>query len=105
MLLKKWTTEIVLTNHRLIHKTGFFLIDVHEVDIEQLASHHVVQSLLGRLLDYGEVHVRCIEATDIFLPPISHPYAFRNAMEQEKHHYRNDYMKVERLRHHGVGDR
>ena len=98
MLLKKGTTEIVLTSERLIYKRGFFLIECQEVDIEQLASDNVEQSFIGRLLDYGTLHIRCIEASDYWLPPIRAPYEFRNALEQQKHHYRDNYMKVERLR-------
>lgn len=105
MMLKKWTTEIVLTDQRLIYKRGFFLIQVQEVDIEQLASDNVEQTLLGRILDYGEVHIRCIEATDIRLPDIDKPYEFRNAIEHRKHQYRDEYMKVQRLRQHGDGEK
>jgi hypothetical protein len=101
MLLKKWTTEIVLTSERLIYKRGFFLIQSQEVDIEQLASDNVEQSFIGRMFDYGTLHIRCIEAADYWLPPIRAPYAFRNALEQQKHLYRDNYMKVERLRRHG----
>jgi len=98
MLLKRWTTEIVLTSERLIYKTGFFLIRSQEVDIEQLASDDVEQSFIGRLFDYGTLHIRCIEASDFRLPPIRAPYGFRNALEEQKHFYRDSYMKVERLR-------
>jgi len=103
MLLKKWTTEIVLTSERLIYKRGFFMIRSQEVDIEQLASDNVEQSFIGRLFDYGTLHIRCIEASDFWLPPIRAPYAFRNALEQQKHLYRDNYMKIERLRRHGNG--
>jgi len=101
MMMKKWTTEIILTDARLIYKRGFFLVNVKEVDIEQLASDNVEQSLMGRLFDYGSIHVRCIEADDILLPPIRNPYEFRNALEQQKHIYRDTYMRVEHLRRHG----
>lgn len=102
MLLKKWTTEIVLTNERLIYKRGFFLIKSQEVDIEQLASDNVEQSFIGRIFDYGTLHIRCIEASDFWLPPIRAPYEFRNALEQQKHQYRDNYMKIERLRRSGA---
>lgn len=98
MLLKRATTEILLTSERLIYKTGFFMIRSQEVDIEQLASDDVEQSLIGRLFDYGTLHIRCIEANDFRLPPIRAPYEFRNALERQKHHFRDSYMKVERLR-------
>lgn len=101
MLMRLWTTEILMTTERLIYKRGFFNIEMQEVDIEQLASDNVVQGFLGRMFDYGEIHVRCIEAADIYLPAITHPYEFRNTIEQQKKNYREHYMKVERLRHHG----
>ncbi|MDD9900325.1 MAG: PH domain-containing protein [Alphaproteobacteria bacterium] len=105
MMLKKWTTEIVLTDRRLIYKRGFFMIHIEEVDIEQLASDNVIQSILGRMMDFGALRIRCIEASDIMLPAIHDPYGFRNAIEGEKHNYREHYMKIERLRRHGEGDR
>lgn len=101
MMMKKWTTEIVLTDRRLIHKRGYFAVQVEEVDIEQLASDNVTQTFLGRIFDYGELHVRCIEATDLHLSPLAQPYAFRNAIEGQKKRYRDKYMNVEHLRRHG----
>lgn len=101
MMMKKWTTEIILTNERLIYKRGFFAVKVQEVDIEQLASDNVDQSLWGRMFDYGCIHVRCIEADDMILPPIDSPYEFRNALEMQKHAFREKYMKIEHLRRHG----
>jgi hypothetical protein len=102
MMLRKWSTEIVLTDQRLIYKRGFFTVHIEEVDIEQLASDNVEQTFLGRLFDYGQIHIRCIEASDIWLPPVSGPYVFRNAIEQQKHLYRDTYMKTARLRQHGM---
>lgn len=104
MMVHKWTTEIILTDKRLIHKRGFFRINIDEVDIDQLASDYVSQSLLGRMLDYGALHIRCIEASDIWLPDIADPYAFRNAIEKMKHQYRERYMDVGRLRRHTGGN-
>lgn len=101
MMLKKWTTEIIITNKRVLYKRGFFLIHIDEVDIEQLASDYVEQSLLGRLLDFGALHIRCIEANDIWLPAIANPYAFRNKLEDVKHRYRQTFMDVGRLYRHG----
>lgn len=101
MMLKMWTTEIILTNMRLIYKWGIVSIVAREVDIEQLAAQDIQQSLLGRFLNYGIVHVRCIEATDIILPPIDNPYGFRNALEKQKQAYREKYLKLEHLRRSG----
>lgn len=107
MLLKKWTTEIILTNKRLIHKRGLFLISIDEVDIEQLVSDTVQQSMMGRLLDYGAIHITCLIARDLWLPPIRRPYEFRNAVEKQKGEYRERYGKkmnvVPAHEQHGAG--
>lgn len=102
MMIKMWTTEIVLTDRRLIYKRGFISINVDEVDIEQLASQKMEQTILGRFLDFGEVHIRCIEASDIWLPAITNPNGFINALERQKQHYRENYSKSVRLRQHGA---
>lgn len=96
-----WTMEIVLTDRRLIYKRGFFKVMADEVDIEQLASDYVDQSFLGRLLNYGAIQIRCIQANDIWLPPIRNPYEFRNALEQAKQEYREKYIQTGRLYKHG----
>lgn len=101
LMLKRWTTEIFLTNHRLIHKRGLFLINVDEVDVEQLASDQVHQSLMGRVFGYGALHIRCVEADDLWLPNITHPYSFRNAIVRVKKGYREEYMNTGRLYRHG----
>lgn len=106
MMLKLWTTEIFLTNRRIIYKRGLFLINVDEVDVEQLASDKVHQSLLGRMFGFGSLHVRCVEADDLWLPEIVHPYSFRNALERVKRQYRENYLMAGRLYRHGSsGDR
>lgn len=102
MMLKKWSTEIVMTTQRLIYKRGFFSITAEEVDIEQLASDNVTQSFLGRIFNYGVIHFRCIEADDVWLPPVAKPYEFRNAVEIQKVTYRDNYIKGNRLRQHGM---
>lgn len=104
LMLKRWTTEIFLTNQRIIYKRGLFLINVDEVDVEQLASDQVQQSLMGRIFGYGALHIRCIEADDLWLPDITHPYSFRNAIERVKRGYRQEYMKTGRLYRRGGND-
>jgi hypothetical protein len=101
MMMKRMTTEIVLTDQRLIYKRGFFRVKVDEVDIEQLASDNVDQSLIGRILNYGALHLTCVQAADISLPDIRRPYDFRNKILHQKHSYREHYMNVDRLYKHG----
>lgn len=95
--MRIWTTEIILTDRRLILKSGFFFVNIEEVDIEQLASDYIEQSILGRLFGYGAIRIRCIQAKDMVLPPITNPYIFRNALERAKQEYRERYINIGRL--------
>jgi uncharacterized membrane protein YdbT with pleckstrin-like domain len=54
----RWTTEIAITDRRIILKRGFIRRDTIEMSVEKVESVDVNQSLLGRLLDYGDVTVR-----------------------------------------------
>jgi uncharacterized membrane protein YdbT with pleckstrin-like domain len=50
-----WTTEIAITNHRIIYKTGFIRRLTKEMNMDKVESVEVDQSILGRILDYGNV--------------------------------------------------
>jgi uncharacterized membrane protein YdbT with pleckstrin-like domain len=54
----RWTTEIAVTNRRIIFKEGFIRRNTVEMHMDKVESVDVAQSILGRLLDYGNVEVR-----------------------------------------------
>lgn len=56
-LVQRRTTELVLTDRRIIAKRGLISRDTVEMNLGKVESVHVNQSLLGRLLDYGDVTV------------------------------------------------
>jgi uncharacterized membrane protein YdbT with pleckstrin-like domain len=54
----RWTTEIAVTNLRVIQKRGFIRRVTGEMNMEKVESVIVDQTLLGRLLNYGSIVVR-----------------------------------------------
>jgi uncharacterized membrane protein YdbT with pleckstrin-like domain len=54
---KRWTTEIAITDRRIIYKEGFINRRTCEMNMDKVASVDVSQSILGRLLDYGSIRV------------------------------------------------
>jgi uncharacterized membrane protein YdbT with pleckstrin-like domain len=52
-----WITEIAVTDRRIIYKRGFINRHTEEMNMDKVASVDVDQSILGRILDYGTVHV------------------------------------------------
>ncbi len=61
-MLRAWfvvaNTEIIVTNRRLIYKTGFIARDTVEMNLDKVESVLVEQTLIGRMLDFGRVIVR-----------------------------------------------
>ncbi len=55
---RRWTTEIAVTNRRIILKRGFIRRHTIEMNMDKVESVDVDQSLFGRLLNYGDVIIR-----------------------------------------------
>jgi len=82
---ERWTTEIAITNRRIILKRGFIRRDTAEMHMDKVESVDVNQSLLGRLLDYGDVTVHGTGAGLETLHLIDAPVAFRNSVKTHDH--------------------
>ena len=77
---KRWTTEIAVTDRRIIYKRGFIRRHTIEMHMDKVESVDVNQSLFGRMLDYGDVLVR---GTGVGFEPlrmVESPIALRNAV-------------------------
>jgi len=53
-----WTTEIAVTNRRVIYKKGLVRRETTEMNLDKVETVNVDQSILGRIFDYGNVDVR-----------------------------------------------
>lgn len=84
MMIVRTTTEIAVTSNRLVLKEGVIARHVDEIAIDRIESVHVIQSVIGRLLDYGTVMVRGMGVGEILLPPVARPIILRNAIEKAK---------------------
>ena len=73
-----WTTEIAITNKRIIYKSGFIRRFSAEMHMDKVESVDVNQTVLGRILDYGDVIVRGTGSGLEPFPNIDAPLAFRN---------------------------
>ena len=75
---KRWTTEIFVTDRRVIFVHGFFDRQSIEVHMNQIESVDVDQTLLGRLFDYGDVTIQGTGNTYEPLRAVDRPIALRN---------------------------
>jgi uncharacterized membrane protein YdbT with pleckstrin-like domain len=74
----RWTTETDVTNLRVVHKTGFIKRRTFEMSLDKVESVDVDQSILGRLLNYGNVTVRGVGEGAETIQTIASPLDFRN---------------------------
>jgi uncharacterized membrane protein YdbT with pleckstrin-like domain len=81
-LLLAWimrhTTELAVTNRRVIHKTGLLARRTQEINRDKVESIDVYQSITGRIFGYGTILVRGIGSTWEPFRNIADPLTFRS---------------------------
>jgi uncharacterized membrane protein YdbT with pleckstrin-like domain len=77
-LIQQATTELVLTDRRLIYKTGLLRRHTMEMNRSKVETVGVDQSVLGRLLNYGTVIVRGTGGSLEPIRKIDDPLTFRS---------------------------
>jgi len=88
MMIRKWTTEIAVTSHRFVQKTGLFTLSTNEIALQNIEGVRVNQSFWGRLLGYGHLRIEGTGVDAVIIPDIADPVAFRGAIETAKEHLR-----------------
>ncbi len=78
--LKRFGTEIAVTDRRVIYKTGLIRRHTTEINMDKIESVDVDQSVLGRMFGYGTVTIRGTGEAVEPLRDIADPIAFRNAI-------------------------
>jgi uncharacterized membrane protein YdbT with pleckstrin-like domain len=76
----RWTTETDVTNMRIVHKTGFIKRRTFEMSLDKVESVDVNQSILGRIMNYGNVTIMGVGEGKETISTIASPLAFRNAI-------------------------
>jgi uncharacterized membrane protein YdbT with pleckstrin-like domain len=74
----RWTTETDVTNLRVVHKTGFIKRRTFEMSLDKVESVDVNQSILGRILNYGDVTILGVGEGKETISTIDSPLDFRN---------------------------
>lgn len=84
MMVRKWTTEIGVTTHRFVEKTGLFSLSTNEIALTNIEGVRVLQTFWGRVLGYGRLRIEGTGVDAVNLPDIANPVAFRAAIESAK---------------------
>lgn len=71
-------TEFVITNLRVILKTGILSIKSFEINLSKIETVKIEQTLMGRIFNYGNVIIIGSGGTVERIENINHPIEFRN---------------------------
>lgn len=82
ILVPIWTTEVGLTNERLIYKRGFLYRDTKEVQLRAVEEAALAQSVWGRIFNFGQITVHGTGGEDLKLPVLADPVAIRKLLEE-----------------------
>src|SRR5688572_32007058 len=84
MMVIRATTEIAITNKRLVYKRGLVARYVGEMNVDRIEGVNVLQGVFGRIFGYGSLMIRGMGVGEVVLPPIDEPIKFRKAIEKAR---------------------
>ena len=75
------TTEMVVTNKRVICRTGVVSVHTEEIKSTRLESIEIKQSILGRILNYGSLWFSGTGTAKVLFPHINDPRGVKAKVE------------------------
>lgn len=81
-IIRVMTTELALTNKRVIAKTGFIRRDTVELRLEKVEGLIINQGIVGRIFNYGTVIVSGTGGIRTPIPFINDPINFRRVVNE-----------------------
>lgn len=80
--IQRSLSEFVITNRRIIIKTGFIARSTFEMNLSKIESVNVDQSVMGRIFNYGSITIIGTGGTRESFNNISKPLLFRKAFQE-----------------------
>lgn len=80
--ISRKSTELVVTDKRVIAKFGLVSTRSIEIRLDKIESVRVQQGLLGKIFNFGDITITGTGTTFDPVPRIARPLAFRNALNE-----------------------
>ena len=77
----KWSTHVMVSDRRIIYKTGLVSRRMEEIAARRIAEVNVAQSVMGRMLDYGTIRINDVGSGAIQLPNLDDPLSLKKAID------------------------
>lgn len=79
--LKLYTTERIITNKRVIYKTGIISVKTEELKNSKVESIEIKQTILGRILDYGTIEFSGTGTSKVYFDNVDNPAAVKTEID------------------------
>ncbi len=89
LMIRKWTTEIAITDRRVIYKRGWIARSTDEMGLRRIEEINLKQGVIGRLFGYGKVRIQGTGVGALILPDIDDPMTFRKQLSEAQNQMRN----------------
>jgi uncharacterized membrane protein YdbT with pleckstrin-like domain len=80
--LKRWLSEFVITNRRIVIKEGFIARRTFEMNLSKIETVNVDQTVMGRILNYGSITIIGTGGTRETFHNIRRPMSFRKTFQE-----------------------
>lgn len=80
--LLRWSDEFVITNKRIVCKTGIFSRKTLEMNLSKIETVNVDQSIFGRLFGFGTITIIGTGGTRETFKDIGHAVEFRKMFQE-----------------------
>ena len=81
LILLRSTTEIGVTSHRFVEKSGLVALRTNEIALHNIEGVRVNQTVMGRVFNYGTVRIEGTGVDAVTTPSIADPVAFVKAIQ------------------------
>lgn len=81
-MIPLWTTEIGVTDQRIIYKRGLFNRVTEELQLRSIEEVGLRQNIIGRIMDWGKLDIHGTGDDEILLPTIGDPVGARRALQE-----------------------
>ena len=81
--IERFINEYGISNNRVISKSGFISRDIGEMNLKSIESVSVKQSILGRILNYGNIIIAGRGNTAITFKDVDNPVEIRKSIQNK----------------------